>query len=538
MFRLLRRVRLRSRLLGAFGALCVLLAGLTWLSIHQAGQQHQITDQVGRLAVLNRTVMQLKFRDADVSGWQVAYAGDVASMGGRAATADESPNRKGFFDSAAALDKELAAVPVRDLTKSEAALYATIKENLVGFLEFDKQIVALYRQENPAAYKQAGELIVGPGYDKYFKVLDATVKLTESVAKRSDAAQARATSMAVQSRTIMIAGCALALLLALVLALVITASVVEPVRQVADGLRRLGDRDLSTALDDSGADEVAEMANAFNNATAAMREALTGVGERAAALTDASGELSTVSGRMDAQATTASDQASMAASAAEQVSGQVSTVASAAEEMTVSIEEIARSTATAVSVAASAVNSAEATKGAVDELSAASLEIGQIVKTITSIAEQTNLLALNATIEAARAGDAGKGFAVVASEVKDLAQETARASEDIIGKIDAIQVTTQRAGEAIGQITEVVSRIAEIQQTVAAAVEEQSATTGEINRNVSELATGSQQIADNIVGVAGTAQATSSDAAATQKAAADLAAMATTLQQLVSSFRY
>jgi methyl-accepting chemotaxis protein len=538
MFGLLRRVRLRNRLLGAFGALCVLLAGVTWLGVYESGQQEQITGQVGRLATLNRTVLELKFRNTDLSGWQIAYAWDATTMGGRAATEDKASNRKGFLDSAASQDKEIAAVPTGDMTPAEKALFVEIKAQLAKFMDTDKQIVQLYRQETPASIKQGNDLVLGPGYEVYFKVVDATSRLTESVARRSNDAEARATAAAKRSRTLMVSGLALALLLALVLALVITASVVEPVRRVAAGLRTLANRDLSTSLDDSGSDELAEMAGAFNDAAAAMREALTGVGERAAALTGASQELSALSGRMDGQATTTSSQATTAADTAEQVSGKVSTVASAAEEMTVSIQEIARSTASAVAVAADAVTSTEATKAAVGELSAASLEIGQIVKTITSIAEQTNLLALNATIEAARAGDAGKGFAVVASEVKDLAQETARASEDIIGKIDAIQVTTERAGEAISQITGVVNRISEIQQTIAAAVEEQSATTNEINRNVSELASGSQQIADNIAGVAGTASATSGDAGATQRAAADLAEMASALQHLVGAFRY
>jgi methyl-accepting chemotaxis protein len=538
MFRLLRRFRLRTRLLGSFGVLSVLLAAVTFLGVYQAGQQQKTTADVGRLATLSHTVMELKFRNTDISGWQIAYAWDASTMGGRAATEDSASNRKGFLDSAAQQDKEIAAVPVRDLAPSEAALFATIKDNLAKFMDTDKQIVALYRQDTPASIKQGNDLVLGPGYEVYYKVTDATSKLIESVDKRSAAAQKQASSLAAQTRTLMIVGLVLALVVAVVLALIITASVVEPARKVAAGLRTLADRDLSAKLDDAGTDEMADMAQAFNEASAAMRSALTGVGERATALTDASRELSTVSARMDGQANTASDQAGMAASAAEQISGQVSTVASAAEEMTVSIDEIARSTATAVAVAEDAVSSTEATKAAVGELSAASAEIGQIVKTITSIAEQTNLLALNATIEAARAGDAGKGFAVVASEVKDLAQETARASEDIIGKIDAIQLTTQRASEAIEQITEVVNRISEIQQTIATAVQQQSATTGEINRNVSELAGGSQQIAENIAGVAGTASATSGDAGATQRAANELAAMAGALQELVNAFRY
>jgi methyl-accepting chemotaxis protein len=482
--------------------------------------------------------MQLKFRDADVSGWQIAYAWDVPTIGGRAATADQSPNRKGFLDSAGALDKEIASVPVGELTPAEADLFKTIKDNLGKFLEIDKQVVALFKQEAPATTKQANELIVGTGYEAYFKVLDSTAKLTRSVEGRSNAAQAQADRTAAQSRTLFLGSLVFTLVVAVALALLVTTSVVEPVRRVAAGLRLLANRDLSARLDDDGSDELADMSRAFNDASGAMRDALTGVGERAATLTGASQELSALSERMDGQATSTSSQASAASNAAEQVSGKVSTVASAAEEMTVSIQEIARSTASAVAVAADAVTSTEATSTAVGQLSAASTEIGQIVKTITSIAEQTNLLALNATIEAARAGDAGKGFAVVASEVKDLAHETARASEDIIGKIDAIQLTTKRASEAIAQIADVVSRISEIQQTIAAAVEEQSATTNEINRNVSELASGSQDIADNIAGVAGTAAATSGEAGATQRAAADLADMAGSLQRLVGAFRF
>ena len=161
-----------------------------------------------------------------------------------------------------------------------------------------------------------------------------------------------------------------------------------------------------------------------------------------------------------------------------------------------------------------------------------------MIKVITSIAEQTNLLALNATIEAARAGDAGKGFAVVASEVKDLAQETSRATEDISRRVEAIQADTHGAVSAIEEISRVIARISDFQTTIASAVEEQTATTTEMNRNVAEAATGAGEIAQNITGVADAARVTSEGVTQSQQATQELARLSTELGSLVSTFRY
>jgi methyl-accepting chemotaxis protein len=251
-------------------------------------------------------------------------------------------------------------------------------------------------------------------------------------------------------------------------------------------------------------------------------------------LASAAQELTSVSQQMASNSEETSSQASVVSAAAEQVSRNVSTVASAAEEMGASIKEISKNAHEAARVATTAVKVADKTNVTVSKLGESSAEIGNVIKVITSIAQQTNLLALNATIEAARAGEAGKGFAVVANEVKELAKQTAKATEDIGRKIEAIQTDTKGAVEAIAQIGAIIGQINDIQSTIASAVEEQTATTAEISRNVGEAALGSREIAQNVMGVAQAAQSTTEGAANTKAAAEELARMAVELQQLVT----
>lgn len=257
------------------------------------------------------------------------------------------------------------------------------------------------------------------------------------------------------------------------------------------------------------------------------------LGMFATSMAASSDQLSAVSHDMSSNAEETSAQANVVATAAEQVTQNMHTVGTSTEEMTASIREIAKNAHEAAKVATSAVRSAEMTNNTMSKLGESSAEIGQVVKVITSIAQQTNLLALNATIEAARAGEAGKGFAVVANEVKELAKETARATEDISRKIELIQGNTKEAIDTISQIGGVIAQINDISNTIASAVEEQSATTNEIARNVAEAVLGSSQVTENIASVATAAKNTTSGAAGTQRAAQDLARMAAGLQQLV-----
>ncbi|MGC2855749.1 methyl-accepting chemotaxis protein [Novispirillum sp. DQ9] len=219
------------------------------------------------------------------------------------------------------------------------------------------------------------------------------------------------------------------------------------------------------------------------------------------AVTEAGEKVESVATDLARRADTASQQSAAVATASEQAAGNVQTVAAAAEELAASIHEIGGQVHRASDVATSAVGEARQTSELVGGLCQAAEEIGAVVAMITDIASQTNLLALNATIEAARAGDAGKGFAVVANEVKNLAAQTARATEDIEHKIREVQEHTEQAVDGIARMSRTIDGISEITGAIAAAVEEQTAATAEISRNVQQAAAGTGEVSSHISGV-------------------------------------
>jgi methyl-accepting chemotaxis protein len=364
----------------------------------------------------------------------------------------------------------------------------------------------------------------------------AVAKLAAAEDSEADAVADQAASEMASARLILIVSLVVGLALALALAFWVARLIRRQLRDVGDSLDAVADGDLTKVATVRSRDELGQMAVAVNRSNAAVRTAVEALAAGARTLGDNSQRLTGVTGRLADSARTTASQATVVAATAGDVSTNVQTVAAGSDEMGASIKEIAQNASEAAGVASDAVGVAEATNQTVSKLGESSAEIGNVVKVITSIAEQTNLLALNATIEAARAGDAGKGFAVVASEVKDLAQETARATEDISRRVEAIQSDTASAVEAIAEIGRVIAKINDYQVTIASAVEEQTATTGEMSRSVGQAASGTTEIAATMADVAQAADNTTSTLTEADTAVSELAELASELQLVVGRF--
>ena len=332
----------------------------------------------------------------------------------------------------------------------------------------------------------------------------------------------------------------LAVLLCGVIAFRTARSITRPIEETVGVLRNMaeGEGDLTRRVAQGTGDELGEMGRFFNIFIVKLEGLIGRVATSTKGMAGSSENLFAVSHQMGVGAEETSMQANVVAAAAEQVTRNLQTVAAATEEMTASISEISKNASAAAGIASRAVERAHVANIAMERLGLASVEIGEVVKVINSVAQQTKMLALNATIEAARAGEAGKGFAVVANEVKDLANETAKATKQISERIEAIRSGTHEAVAVIGDISGIIEQMHDISTTIASAVEEQIATTREIARNVSEAAIGESHVTENITSVAQAARMTSGGAKTTQNAAGELAGMAAELQRIVGVFKY
>jgi methyl-accepting chemotaxis protein len=526
-----------GRKLGSgFGAILFLMVVSATLTYYKLVDIRQNVDRMVEIRIPTMEAARILADDLDYAAAKARHTILAGTEPTRRAAA-----QKAFDTGWTRIEKQIA-------TMNELAPRWTLQANRDKFTEIKDQLPKIRQAQQATmdtAASGARDAIIQGGNDyadKVTPVVDAATKLLGEMAdsfdnllKENKESLASANTSAVW--TIGIAT-ALALAVGIVVAMFLsrrisgaTASVLAQAEAIADGDLTGEDVKLTSK------DELGDLTTAINKMHGKLRGIIASISNNAQQVATASEEFSATSHQITANSEETSAQANVVSAATEQVNRNLQTVATATEEMSASISEIAKNASEAAKVAGEALKSATETNATVTKLGESSAEIGQVIKVITSIAQQTNLLALNATIEAARAGEAGKGFAVVANEVKELAKQTAKATEDISQKIAAIQTDAKGAVEAIGKISEIIGRVNDISSTIATAVEEQSATTSEMSRNVTEAAKGSGEVAKNITGVAQAAQSTSSGATESQKAAQALSQMSTELRELVGQFK-
>jgi methyl-accepting chemotaxis protein len=417
-------------------------------------------------------------------------------------------------------------------------------------------------------FETARNIVLSEGHAARNKVRDFVQPRIDTLTAELAEAKAEAKAEAERATTILVTAAVAGLLAALGAAFAIVHfGLTRPLASLVSVLQRMAMGDIDAGIREAARrDEIGQVGKAVEAikamvarkaaeeaeakhladeaATAERRRAMIeladgfeqAVGGIVGMVTSSATELQATAATMTATATETATQSTTVAAAAEQAASNVNTVAAASEELGSSVQEIGRQVQGSTSLAQVAVGEADQTARLVEELTAAVAKIGDMVGLISNIASQTNLLALNATIEAARAGAAGRGFAVVATEVKELASQTARATDEIGGHIGRIQVVTGEAVSAIGSITARIREINAVATTIAAAVEQQGAATQEIVRNVAQAVTGTSEVTSNIAGVAQASEDTGAAAAQVLSSSGELSKHAAQLSAEMTRF--
>jgi methyl-accepting chemotaxis protein len=551
-------MRIGKRLALGFGALTVLIIAITVVGVWNQAAVND-TDNVAYHNEMQAFLAARAQRDVDLVGRHLANALLIRDRAAREQQLDELVEARSLYQ------KRLEELRASKPSPRMLSLIDGVESELVKMREVNVKVAKMLAAGQET---EATNLFLTTSLASFERVLKAFDDLKVAADGEAKEASDRAAAFAGTARSILIGIGIVAALTAFFFGWSITRSIAGPLSTTVKTLDEAAKGNLTVESESEildRKDEAGDLARTTQELIRSLRSMVSEVGAGALTLTSASGEMATVAGSLSkgskdvaglantvaAAAEESSANTTSVAAAMEQATTNLTSVASATEEMSSTVGEIASNAEKARSISGQATTQAEAISAMMRDLGRAAQDIGKVTETITSISAQTNLLALNATIEAARAGAAGKGFAVVANEIKELAQQTAAATEDIKSKISSIQASTGSAMGDIEKIAGVIKEVGEIVSSIAAAIEEQSTVTRDVATNIAQASTGmkdanervaqtatvSQEIAKDIANVNSTVTTLVSGADQVLAGASELSTLAEQLKDRVAHFR-